>query len=347
MKQRFALLISLATIAMPLPANATSIFAREYGLSCDRCHTVVPLLNTFGENFKSNGYRISGLRQTPAIPLSTSVLTTYQSSGDEGHAHAGVNEWRLQSGGALGSAVTYYIEDYVIDGGSPGALDQAWIQYDSNTAHPTAKTDIRLRAGKMYLPLPVYADTYRPTLTPYPLFEQSVGSNSFVLDTEEAALDAAAGNDYDGLSAHVTVSASNVAVIAGHHSGAVDFSAYHVQGSSRIGASNDGFWRQGLVAAVKYRRLTWTTVVQNGYDANADGLGGSRSSGGAFSQLQWTAGKRTMAVARVERTSQSGASQTSLTAAVLFGLTDNSRLTIEDHVMDGKHAFLSGLLLAL
>lgn len=55
------------------PAHAVPAFAREYGTSCQTCHTVYPRLTPFGEAFRRNGFRFPGkttdfLRQEP-VPL--------------------------------------------------------------------------------------------------------------------------------------------------------------------------------------------------------------------------------------------------------------------------------------
>ncbi|MCL5991448.1 MAG: hypothetical protein M1419_05040, partial [Bacteroidetes bacterium] len=37
-------------------SKAVPGFARQTGLACNSCHTVFPQLNSFGRNFKLNGY---------------------------------------------------------------------------------------------------------------------------------------------------------------------------------------------------------------------------------------------------------------------------------------------------
>lgn len=40
-------------------------FARKYGLRCSACHTVWPELNSFGQQFRDNGYQLQNERDTP------------------------------------------------------------------------------------------------------------------------------------------------------------------------------------------------------------------------------------------------------------------------------------------
>ena len=40
-------------------------FARKYGLACSACHTAWPQLNSFGQNFRDNGYQIGNDKDSP------------------------------------------------------------------------------------------------------------------------------------------------------------------------------------------------------------------------------------------------------------------------------------------
>jgi hypothetical protein len=45
------------SVAAAPDAGAVPSFSRKYGTSCQTCHTVYPVLNSFGEAFRRNGYR--------------------------------------------------------------------------------------------------------------------------------------------------------------------------------------------------------------------------------------------------------------------------------------------------
>jgi hypothetical protein len=47
----------LCCLAFPERAAAVPSFARKYETTCTTCHTVYPMLNSFGEAFRRNGYR--------------------------------------------------------------------------------------------------------------------------------------------------------------------------------------------------------------------------------------------------------------------------------------------------
>jgi hypothetical protein len=47
------------------PAHALPAFARKYGMRCSACHEAWPMLNTFGQKFKDNGYQLMNDRDSP------------------------------------------------------------------------------------------------------------------------------------------------------------------------------------------------------------------------------------------------------------------------------------------
>ena len=58
-------------------------FARKYGLRCSACHTVWPELNSFGQQFRDNGYQLENERDSPIaqnnayIPLTIRVTPQF------------------------------------------------------------------------------------------------------------------------------------------------------------------------------------------------------------------------------------------------------------------------------
>ena len=56
--------VSVALVALPVwlllvtrSGNAIPAFARQYGTSCQTCHSVFPKLNDFGKAFKDAGFQ--------------------------------------------------------------------------------------------------------------------------------------------------------------------------------------------------------------------------------------------------------------------------------------------------
>jgi hypothetical protein len=53
------------TLIQPQPARSMPPFARKYGLPCSSCHEAWPKLNSFGQNFRDNGYQLNNERDSP------------------------------------------------------------------------------------------------------------------------------------------------------------------------------------------------------------------------------------------------------------------------------------------
>src|SRR5579872_3390622 len=62
-------IVALISGARQMPAAAIPLFAHQYGVTCEKCHSVVPHLNEFGAAFLASGDRIPGVQPGPAFPI--------------------------------------------------------------------------------------------------------------------------------------------------------------------------------------------------------------------------------------------------------------------------------------
>ena len=58
-------LVAVVLCACAPRAHAIPAFARKYGLRCSACHEAWPMLNSFGQKFKDNGYQLLNGRDAP------------------------------------------------------------------------------------------------------------------------------------------------------------------------------------------------------------------------------------------------------------------------------------------
>src|SRR6185369_12953940 len=73
-------------------ADARDIFSKQYGLPCEQCHTKIPNLREFGQNFKNNGFSLekrvanprnaSGESAAPAAPQSSSAANALENDNE-------------------------------------------------------------------------------------------------------------------------------------------------------------------------------------------------------------------------------------------------------------------------
>lgn len=354
-----ALLAGLG-LARPQAAPAIPIFAHEYGVTCDKCHSVIPHLNEFGAAFMASGYRIPGVQPGPAFPISSKV-NLVDSSQNQGNGPNGaglpkdiVDEVEVFTAGGLGTRASYLVEQYVVDGGMRGLTRDAWV---IDRVNPwDARIPVYAQAGSFTLPLPVDPETFRDTYQGYTLFTQTVGANSFNFFDPKIGVRLSVGDPLRGLNAQVfagpghdrqsgLASTGNDAMYSVQDAvGPVTFTAYNYQGTrpSPFGLP-DRFQRTGYgLVYDQWGRLSSETVYQTGWDSNCGvtGVTGCASSGG-FTQLRYAITKRLYATGRYEGTQDPTNGFTRDGVLLLgYGPTENTRLTVEDviqHVPQTTH----------
>ncbi|MGQ0765729.1 MAG: hypothetical protein ACT4OZ_08695 [Gemmatimonadota bacterium] len=114
----WALIVGVTTAdgAMPRAATPTPHFARQFGVSCSRCHVSPPKLNAYGEEFVANGYEMPELRSRRTVPLAVWVSARSERlPGVRGPAaeasQAYINRVELISGGKVVAPwMSYFVE---------------------------------------------------------------------------------------------------------------------------------------------------------------------------------------------------------------------------------------------
>lgn len=331
------------------PAPAVPLFAHRYGVSCMKCHSVIPELNAFGSQFMAHGDRILGVTPGPAFPFSAKVnlvaSNVNQGSGPDGRGlpKAIVDEIELFAAGTIGERADYFAEQYVVDGGEPGDLREAWIDFRIDPWQ--ARVPASIQVGQFGLPLPVDPETFRRSYQHYTIYDQTVGNNPFsffepkdgtVLNVGSAirgtSLNVFAGPGRDRFSGLPT-SGIDTMENASHVLGHFTLGLYRYDGTRPSGNAFDRFVRRGYALSYAAGRWSSQTVMQTGFDSDPYAMPGiGASSSGGFSLLRYQIGPRLFAYARYEGTNQpDGFTRDTV---LLFGCrpSRNAALTLEDVV---------------
>jgi hypothetical protein len=345
-------------------ADALPIFSHEYGVSCQKCHTAIPSLNTFGKAFLDNGYHIMGADVPPVFPISAKTNLLYSSDPAPGMPKAVVDEIEILTAGVVGSRGNYFIEQYAVDGGDHGNLREMWYSehLSSGDALP-----LDLRVGQFTLPVPIDPESFRETYNDYAVFVQTVGANPFdFFHTKPGAslrlgsfdrgldLELSAFNGHDVQSGLPT---NGVDLMQTIHElmGPLDLSMYRYAGHRDVAAplggpdvisANDQFSRSGV--GLRYASGRWTSEsdLQENTDTNANGFGTSVHSSGGFVQLRYAITLKLFALVRYDGTNsplsiggfggdydgQNGGFFRSTTSLLGYRMSHNTRVTIEDVV---------------
>lgn len=323
-----------------------ALFAHQYGVTCQKCHTVIPHLNDFGAHFLASGDRIPGVQPGPAFPfaMKANLLDASANQGDgpngQGLPKAIVDEVELFTAGAIGTRGSFFVEQYAVDGGEHGLLRDAWVNDRLNPWG--AKVPLYVQAGMYTLPLPIDPETFRETYQDYGIFVQQIGNNPFDFFTPKFGVNATVGNTLQGMSARIFTGPghdrqSGLLTTGEDYMeniqdaiGPFALTYYHYEGERPdAGALLDRFVRQGY--AVVYNQGKWTSenLIQTGWDSSSNG-GGVASSGG-FTQLRYAFSPRFFALGRYEGTYDPAAGLERDCVLLLgYGPTHNSRVTIED-----------------
>ncbi len=357
----FACALLLVAAGRPAPVLAIPLFAHQYGVTCQKCHSVIPHLNAFGAAFLVNGERVPGVQPGPAFPVSAkvNVVDSSQNQG-EGPNGAGlpkaiVDEVEAFTAGAIGTRASYLVEQYVIDGGEPGLTRDAWIIDRVNPWQ--ARIPVFAQIGSFTLPLPVDPETFRDTYQGYTIYSQTVGDNPFTFFDPKIGVQISIGDELRGLNAKffagpghdrqsgLASTGTDLMGVLQESVGALTFSVYNYQGTRPTLSSRalDRFSRTGYSLVYdQWGRLSSETVLQTGWDSNCGvaGFTGCASSGG-FTQLRYAFNKRLYVLGRYEGTNDPSNGFTRDGVMLLgWGPSERSRLTIEDviqHVPQTTH----------
>jgi len=340
------------------PASAIPIFAQQYGVTCEKCHSVIPELNEFGADFVAFGYRIPGVKPGPAFPLAGKV-NLVASSANQGPGSNGaglpkaiVDEIELFTAGAIGSRAAYYFEQYVVDGGEHGLMRDAWVNDRLNPWQ--ARIPVYLQAGSFTLPLPVDPESFRESYQGYALFTQSVGSNTFNFFDPKIGVRLSVGDPLRGFNAQIfagpghdrqsglPTTGTDTMLVAQDAFGAFVLTGYRYAGVRPMpDGTLDRFDRIGYaVVDNQWGRLVSETVMQTGWDSRCGSaqLAGCASSGG-FTQLRYELTPRLYILGRYEGTQD--ITDGFLRDGVLllgYGLGEDARLTVEEVLQNAPSA---------
>lgn len=140
-------LLVVATALSASPAQSLPLFARKYKMPCTTCHIAFPRLNTFGRQFRQNGYRMAGEAGTSPwedsnVPISFVANVGYDYSSSLIPAHSSIPEERsntstfqqnaveLHSAGTLASHISFHVDSNFEGVGLGLKSGMAFVQLD-------------------------------------------------------------------------------------------------------------------------------------------------------------------------------------------------------------------------
>ena len=348
MKRFFVFALALGAVVCSMrAASATPAFAARTGISCDACHNSMRSVNDLGETFARNGYRLPNLgdRGRPVVGVRGQFAYTSEPE-PSGMPKAVLDEVEVFFSGRVNREVSYFVQPYLVDGGAPGSMREAWVQYTTNGSLRGAP--VRFTAGAITLPLPVDPETFRQTNQHYAIFDQTVGANPFTLIDPHNAVSLGVGNEVRGTSLTTALvqghdqhsglanAGTDRMVYLQHAMGGLTFAAYSYDGKRDTGAVRDDFHRHALAMNAYRGRWALETLLQTGYDTSPNGDGEGIASSGGYAQLRYRFDSATFGIVRYDGVSDtSGSFERSITVAASRRIGKWLRLGAEDVIRHG------------
>ncbi len=173
----FALTVVLLVVVFVFQDETSAIpaFARKYQISCQVCHSPVPNLKPFGNQFADNGYRLteyespryfietgddklSLLRELP-VAIRLDGIATYNFGQNKSIDFATLSGVKLLSGGELSKKLSYYMYFFMSEGGEIVGIEDAFLTYSDLFG-----AGLNISVGQFQLCDPFYKRELRLTL---------------------------------------------------------------------------------------------------------------------------------------------------------------------------------------
>jgi hypothetical protein len=179
--------LMLADQSLAIPA-----FARKYDMSCSTCHSPIPKLKAFGDEFAGNGFQLAG-KEPPRY---------YRETGDdqlllmrelpfalrlEGYARwqpqtAGRSDFqvpyllKLLSGGQVARDISYYFYFFFGERGEVAGLEDAFIMFNN-----VFQSELDVYVGQFQVSDPLFKRELRLMLDDYQIYREKPGESSINL----------------------------------------------------------------------------------------------------------------------------------------------------------------------
>jgi hypothetical protein len=331
-------------------AEAMPIFAQRYELTCKTCHTVLPELNAFGNDFRNHGYRLP-----PNVPRHGTTIAALRYNLEWAKDPAPGSRRYSQSASVLGDAdlgaLNAYLHYNLGAGGAPGGVFLGFLSYHNDA------TKSLYRAGLYELPLTHSPGQRLDSISGYGYEGLSVGHNDLTLSAPRLGLETERtsgsthfagslsfgefkGAAYGGApiaTGTTTINAApEIALFAnGPLISNIEVNGAVIDGSRRITLPgrmpiDDGYRRfnAGVHTAFFKKRLDLEAQEWIGRDDNADALGNPTNSSGGWARLKYFVTPHLFAAARYDAQA-APIEDRNFTLYVGTFLTPHARLTIQ------------------
>lgn len=186
----FAMLLLLSIFSETV--YAIPAFARKYKMSCQTCHSPIPRLKAYGDEFAGNGFvladkdapryyadtgdeDLSLIRDFP-LAVRMDAYVTYRNKDEKLSDLKTPFNLKLMSGGAITKNVAYYFYFYLSERGKVAGVEDAYIMFNDLFGE-----NLDIYVGQFQVCDPLFKRELRLTMEDYQLYKQKVGISSATL----------------------------------------------------------------------------------------------------------------------------------------------------------------------
>ena len=166
---------------------AIPAFARKYNMSCKTCHSPIPYLKPYGNEFAANGFvlkdkdapryfvqtgddRLSLIRDFP-LAVRIQGYVTYNEENEEQFDIGTPSAFKIMSGGSITKNVSYYAY-YILESGEPGKIEDAWLMFNNMFG-----SELDLTVGQFQVSDPIFKRELRLTNEDYIIYKVRPGNS--------------------------------------------------------------------------------------------------------------------------------------------------------------------------
>ena len=188
MKNLLKLFLLLIFVFVILCDNIFAIpaFARQYKISCQTCHSPIPRLKPYGDEFAGNGFRLSDqepsryfvdtgddklslLREFP-LAVRFDAFVTYKTEDPNITDLKTPFNIKILSAAAISQSVSYYFYFFLSERGEVAGVEDAYLMYNN-----LFDLDLDIYVGQFQVSDPLFKREVRLTYEDYQLYRTTVG----------------------------------------------------------------------------------------------------------------------------------------------------------------------------
>lgn len=179
--------LALVVVAVNGTAEAIPAFARKYDMSCITCHSMVPKLKSYGEEFAGNGFVLADkeaprffrptgddmlllMRELPLAIRMEGYLQWQPQASTPRTEFQTPYYLKLLSGGEIAKDISYYFYFFFAERGEIAGIEDAFVFFNN-----VFGSEIDLAAGQFQVSDPLFKRELRLTLADYQIYRVRPG----------------------------------------------------------------------------------------------------------------------------------------------------------------------------